>query len=275
MARRSIARLGKYTVTRPPPQVQRAVRGRGESLTGPRHVRHHHRAGICGLGTALLLARAAHEVTVNQRDPDRLPESPGGRGTLGNARASRSSSSPTTSCPACAIDPRGRPSRSSGVAGPPPGPRGRLLHPLPPFFADRAPSRRRELWTYTARRPAGEWVFANAAGTHPRDGPPWRRCDGAAHRRLPRGDPARRGRPDRQRGRAACRRRHRRDGPPLPGRRVAAASGRGRHEEQADCGFTYYTRYFRGTEPQRSDPCSRRSARSGFSPFLATTGRGR
>ena len=45
MARRSIARLGKYTVTRPPPQVQRAVHGRGESLTGPRHVRHHHRGG--------------------------------------------------------------------------------------------------------------------------------------------------------------------------------------------------------------------------------------
>ena len=26
------------------------------------------------------------------------------------------------------------------------------------------------------------------------------------------------------------------------------------HEEQADCGFAYYTRYFGGTEPQRIGP---------------------
>ena len=32
-------------------------------------------AGICGLGTALLLARDGHEVTVVERDGDALPDS--------------------------------------------------------------------------------------------------------------------------------------------------------------------------------------------------------
>src|SRR4029434_5867879 len=41
-----------------------------------------------------------------------------------------------------------------------------LLNPLPPFFTDRAPRPIDDkLWTLTARRPLGEWVFANAAQT--------------------------------------------------------------------------------------------------------------
>ena len=35
---------------------------------------------------------------------------------------------------------------------------------------------------------------------------------------------------------------------------LAAIGARAPYEEQADCGFTYYTRYFRGTEPQRVGP---------------------
>jgi 2-polyprenyl-6-methoxyphenol hydroxylase-like FAD-dependent oxidoreductase len=35
---------------------------------------------------------------------------------------------------------------------------------------------------------------------------------------------------------------------------IVASGGRPPYEEQADCGFTYYTRYFRGTEPQRVGP---------------------
>lgn len=33
-------------------------------------------AGICGLGTALLLARDGHEVTILERDPGPVPDSP-------------------------------------------------------------------------------------------------------------------------------------------------------------------------------------------------------
>ena len=44
-----------------------------------------------------------------------------------------------------------------------------LLNPLPPTFADRSPRPIDDkLWTYTARRPVGEWVFADAAQHEPR-----------------------------------------------------------------------------------------------------------
>ena len=40
--------------------------------------------GICGLGTALLLARDGHEVTLLEKDADDDPRVPAGRvGTLG------------------------------------------------------------------------------------------------------------------------------------------------------------------------------------------------
>jgi hypothetical protein len=40
----------------------------------------------------------------------------------------------------------------------------RPVNPLPPFFTDRAPRPIDDkLWTLTARRPVGEWVFAHAA----------------------------------------------------------------------------------------------------------------
>ena len=44
-----------------------------------------------------------------------------------------------------------------------------MVNPLPPFFADQSPRPIDDkLWTYTARRPAGEWVFADAARREPR-----------------------------------------------------------------------------------------------------------
>src|SRR5262249_32364364 len=44
-----------------------------------------------------------------------------------------------------------------------------LLNPLPPFFTDRSGRAiDDQLWTYTARRPVGEWVLARAAQNEPR-----------------------------------------------------------------------------------------------------------
>jgi hypothetical protein len=44
-----------------------------------------------------------------------------------------------------------------------------MLNPLPPMFSDQAPRPIDDaLWTYTARRPVGEWVFARAAEQEPR-----------------------------------------------------------------------------------------------------------
>ena len=90
-------------------------------------------------------------------------------GISGSAKASRSFASRTTSCPACACCSK-RSCRTmqealerAGAA------RFDLVNPLPPFFTDRAPRPIDEkLWTLTARRPVGEWVFANAAQHAPR-----------------------------------------------------------------------------------------------------------
>jgi hypothetical protein len=39
-----------------------------------------------------------------------------------------------------------------------------IVHPLPPSFTDRSPRPIDDrLWAWTARRPTGEWVFADAA----------------------------------------------------------------------------------------------------------------
>src|SRR5262249_21728095 len=130
-----------------------------------------------------------------------------------------------------------------------------LLNPLPPFFADRSPRPVDDkLWTYTARRPAGEWVFATAAQREPRA--TVRRGVQAAE--LLTGPAASAGIPHVVGARTT-------DGEKLradlvidaTGRRsrapewLTAIGARPPYEEQADCGFIYYTRYFRGTEPQR------------------------
>ena len=133
-----------------------------------------------------------------------------------------------------------------------------LLHPLPPPFTDRsARAIDDQLWTYTARRPAGEWVFAHAAQDQARltlqrgvqavelitgpsvvDGTPHvvgvRTATGAEHRADLVVDAM---------GRAS-----------RSPRWLAAVGARAPKEEQADCGFSYYSRYFHGTEPQRMAP---------------------
>jgi 2-polyprenyl-6-methoxyphenol hydroxylase-like FAD-dependent oxidoreductase len=130
-----------------------------------------------------------------------------------------------------------------------------LLNPLPPVFADRAPRPIDDkLWTLTARRPVGEWVFADAAQREPRV--TIRR--GVTIAGLLTGPSAHDGIPHVVGARAS-------DGEEFRGDLVIDATGRqsrssqwlgaiGAHrpyEEQEDCGFTYYTRYFSGNVPQR------------------------
>src|SRR5262249_55166296 len=133
-----------------------------------------------------------------------------------------------------------------------------FVNPLPPFFADQSPRPVDDkLWTYTARRPAGEWVFAHAARSEPRV--TVRR--GIQATGLLTGASATIGIPhvvgvhttDGETLRAdlvidAMGRRSR--GPEW----LTAVGARPAYEENADCGFTYYTRYFGGTEPQRIGP---------------------
>lgn len=137
-----------------------------------------------------------------------------------------------------------------------------LLHPLPPF-PDQSPRPIDDkFWTFTARRLLGEWVFANAAEQERRV--TVRRgiqvaalLTGAeAIRGVPHVTGVRTLRPGS--GQAV-------EGEELRADLVVDASGRQSrslewlnaigatppYEEQSDCGFTYYTRSFSGTQPDR------------------------
>src|SRR5262249_32951121 len=133
-----------------------------------------------------------------------------------------------------------------------------MVNPLPPVFADQSPRPVDDrLWTYTARRPAAEWVFADAVGNAPRV--TMRR--GVQAVGLLTGASVGSGIPHVVGVRTA-------DGEELRadlvvdamGRRsrspewLTAIGARPPYEAQADCGFVYYTRYFAGTEPQRIGP---------------------
>jgi 2-polyprenyl-6-methoxyphenol hydroxylase-like FAD-dependent oxidoreductase len=133
-----------------------------------------------------------------------------------------------------------------------------MVNPLPPFFADQSPRPiDDQLWTYTARRPAGEWVFARAAESEPRV--EVRR--GVTVTGLVAGTPVRGRTPhvvgvttgsgDTLHADVVIDAMGRRSRAPAW---LGAIGARAPFEEQADCGFTYYTRFFRGSEPQRVGP---------------------
>jgi 2-polyprenyl-6-methoxyphenol hydroxylase-like FAD-dependent oxidoreductase len=130
-----------------------------------------------------------------------------------------------------------------------------MVNPLPPAFEDRTPRPiDAELWTWTARRPVVEHAFAAAAAREPRltirrgtqaaallaDAP---RADGVPHVtgvRTDRGEAIAADLVVDATGRASR-------SPDW----LRAAGARPPAEDQADCGFIYYTRYFAGSLPAR------------------------
>jgi 2-polyprenyl-6-methoxyphenol hydroxylase-like FAD-dependent oxidoreductase len=214
--------------------------------------------GICGLGTALLLARDGHDVTIIERDPAPHPETPLAAWEEWERKGVAQFRQPHNFMPGLRLLleeelPDVQEALVRAGAG-----RFDLVNPLPPFFDDTS-SRPidEELWTYTARRPTGEWVFAEVASREPRVNV--RR--GVVATGLVTGEPVKAGVPHVV-GIATG------DGEQLPadlvvdatGRRskspdwLAAIGARRPYEESEDCGFTYYTRYFEGDEPQRRGP---------------------
>lgn len=214
--------------------------------------------GICGLGASLLLARDGHEVTVLERDACALPDSPHAAWEHWERKGVAQFRQPHNFMPGLRLLleaelPDIQDSlRRSGAA------KYDLVNPIPPFFQDRSPRPMDEkLWTFTARRPLGEWLFAEAAGRQ--RGLTIRR--GIQVKELLTGAQAIAGVPHVVGVRTTDGRELRADlvidatGRQSPSAAWLAAIGaRPPHQEQADCGFTYYTRYFTGRLPQRLAP---------------------
>ena len=212
-------------------------------------------AGICGLGGALLLARDGHDVTVLERDDQPIPDSALDAWDSWMRKGVAQFRQPHNFMPGLrSILEQELPDiqealRQAGAA------RFDLVNPLPPFFADRsARAIDDKLWTYTARRPVGEYVFAKAAENEPR----LTMCRGVQAAGFITGSSVAPGIPHITGVRTAAGDEVRADlvidvmgRGSASSRCLAAIGARAPYEEQADCGFTYYTRYFHGTPPQR------------------------
>jgi 2-polyprenyl-6-methoxyphenol hydroxylase-like FAD-dependent oxidoreductase len=211
--------------------------------------------GICGLGAALLLAADGHEVTVLERDAGPMPQSAEAAWEQWERKGVAQFRQPHNFMPGLRLLLEAELPDIQDSLGRAGAKRFDLVNPLPPFFTDRAPRPMDEkLWTLTARRPVGEWVFANAA----------QQARGVTVRRgvgvdaLLTGPIATDGIPHVTGVRTS-------DGDELRSDLVVDATGRQSrspkwlaaigarppYEEQEDSGFTYYTRYFRGVQPQR------------------------
>lgn len=215
-------------------------------------------SGICGLGTALLLARDGHDVTVLERDPDPMPDAAHETWDRWHRKGVAQFRQPHNLMPGLRLVlekelPDVQDALKSAGAS-----RYDLLHPLPPSLASDGPRAiDDQLWTLTARRPVLEWVLATRALADPRV--TIRR--GVRVKELLNGSAIAGGIPH-VTGVATA------SGEKLLADLVVDASGRQSrasewlrgigartpYEELADCGFTYYTRYFRGTRPERRAP---------------------
>ena len=211
--------------------------------------------GVCGLGTALLLARDGHEVTILERDVDPPPDSSPTAWDAWTRAGVAQFRQPHNLMPGARRmletelpDVQSALKHAGAVTYD-------LSNPLPPSLTDRAPRPiDSELWTYTGRRPMIEWVFADAVNREPNI--TMRR--GARVAELLTGATAIAGTPHVTGVRTT-------GGDELRADLVVDASGRqskslewlenigarAPYEERADSGFAYYSRYFRGTLPQR------------------------
>lgn len=213
-------------------------------------------AGVCGTAAALLLARDGHEVTVLERDPEPVPDSPEEAWSRWARKGVAQFRGPHfLQARAREVLDRELPDVRDALeaAG------GAWVDPiqrLPAAIADRAPrpvdGRLRSL---SARRPVVEYVFAQAAEAEP--GLTVRRGVTVAALTV-RGGP---GTPHVTGVRT-------REGEELAADLVVDAMGRGSrlprwlrdagaaapHEEVEDCGFVYYTRFFRSADGRVPEP---------------------
>jgi 2-polyprenyl-6-methoxyphenol hydroxylase-like FAD-dependent oxidoreductase len=214
--------------------------------------------GICGLGTALLLARDGHEVTLVERDADPGPASLQDAWDKWTRKGVAQFRQAHNFMPGLRLlleaelpDVQEAIERAGAC-------RFDLLNPLPPpLAAQGARPIDEKLWTLTARRPLGEWIFARAAENERRI--TIRR--GTRVTELLAGSSVIAGTPHVVGVRTA-------DGEELRADLVVDAGGRQSpsakwlsalgarppYEEQVDSGFTYYTRFFTGTQPGRRAP---------------------
>jgi 2-polyprenyl-6-methoxyphenol hydroxylase-like FAD-dependent oxidoreductase len=214
-------------------------------------------AGICGLGAAILLARDGHDVTVIERDDHPIPLSAIDAWESWQRKGVAQFRQPHNFMPGLrAILEAELPDIQDALkhAG---ASRFDLLHPLPAFADQATRPIDDRLWTYTARRPVGEWVFSKAAQNEQRL--TLRR--GVQAVGLLTGTSLMPNVPHITGVRTAAGEDLRADfvidvmGRGSSGSRWLAAIGaRTPYEEKADCGFTYFTRYFRGIQPQRTGP---------------------
>lgn len=215
-------------------------------------------AGICGLGTSLLLARDGHEVTILERDPAPLPDSPLDAWDSWSRKGVAQFRQPHNLMPGLRLLLEKELPEVDAAAWNAGAARWDLLNPLPPAIEDRTarPGDER-LWTYTARRPAAEWIFGRAAEDDSR----------ISTRRdvkidaLVTGPSVIAGVPHVTGVRTAgndtlpadlvvdCTGRQ-----SAAGRWLEAIGARPFIEERSDSGFSYYTRYFTGRQPERRAP---------------------
>lgn len=214
--------------------------------------------GICGLGTALLLSRDGHDVTILEKDSEAPPQSLDECWDGWSRRGVAQFRQPHNFMPGLRrLLEADLPEIQAALiaAG---SCRFDMLNPIPKWLSGSAAQPIDEqLWTYTCRRPTGEWVFLSRAENDP--GIRIRR--GVTVKGLITGPSSNRGEPHVS---GVCTA----NGESVPADLVIDASGRGSRasqwlkdlgvavpdEEAADSNFTYLTRFFVGREPERRAP---------------------